>query len=342
LVLPSSRDNESDLELRLKTLQTGVWPTLVACAFAVAYAAATWDRPHRDVLVGMGGAAVLSAVLVYVLPMEQIVRRRPEPFFLSWTASFVSIIAVSCAADGGPSSPLAALFFLPIAFASLSYPTRSLISVGAMNLVAFGVVVALDPGRPSEAMVFASALFTVTWICAWQTRNHDRRRAELAAISRTDDLTGTLNRRGFEARAAHELARARRTGAEVGLIVLDLDAFKAVNDTQGHQAGDELLRWVGRTLGEALRGHDAVGRVGGDEFAVLVADGDTRATLARVRELLAERISASTGAATCPADGEDYTTLYRLADARLYVEKAERSSARARYSSALAVIRTKP
>jgi diguanylate cyclase (GGDEF)-like protein len=329
MVMPS-RDHESDLELRLKTLQTGVWPTLVACAFAVAYAAATWDRPHRAVLVGMGVAAVLSAVVVQVLPMEHVARRWPEPFFLTWTASFVSIIAVSCVADGGTSSPLATLFFLPIAFASLSYPTRSPIAVGAMNCVAYGLVVALDPDRGPEAMVFASALFTVTWICAWQTRNHDHRRAELAEISRTDDLTGTLNRRGFEARAAHELARARRTGAEVGLVLLDLDDFKMVNDTHGHQAGDDLLRWVGRTLGEALRGHDAVGRVGGDEFALLVTDGDAQATLARVRELLAARISASAGAATCPADGEDYTTLYRLADARLYVGKAESSSARAR------------
>jgi diguanylate cyclase (GGDEF)-like protein len=325
-----SRDHESDLELRLKTLRTGLWPTLVACAFAFAYAAATWDRPHRDVIIGMGMAAVLSAVVVQVLPMQQVVRRRPEPFFLTWTASFVSIIAVACVADGGASSPLATLFFLPVAFASLSYPTRSLTVVGAMNFVAYGLVGALDHDVGPEAMVFAGALFTVTWICAWQSRNHDRRRAELAEISRTDDLTGTLNRRGFEARAAHELARARRTGGDVGLVLLDLDDFKNVNDSHGHQAGDELLRWVGRTLAEALRGHDAVGRIGGDEFAVLVTDGDTQATLARMRELLAERIPASAGAATCPADGEDYTTLYRLADTRLYVEKADSSSARAR------------
>jgi diguanylate cyclase (GGDEF)-like protein len=337
-----SRDNGSDLELRLRTLQTGVWPTLVACTVAVAYAVMTWDRPHRDVLVGMGVAAVLSAIVVHVLPMEVIVRRWPEPFFLSWTASFVTIIVVACVADGGSSSPLATLFFLPIAFASLSYPTRSLMIVGLMNFVAYSLVVALDTARGPEAMMFGTSLVTVTWICAWQTRNHDRRRAELDAMSRTDELTGTLNRRGFEARAADELARARRTGAEVGLVLLDLDAFKTVNDTLGHQAGDELLRWVGATLIAELREHDAVGRVGGDEFAVLVTSGAAPAAVARLRAQLAHRAVASAGAATFPHDGEDYAALYRTADARLYEGKAESSSARAKYSSAFAVIRTNP
>ena len=191
-------------------------------------------------------------------------------------------------------------------------------------------------------MVFASTLVTVTWICAWQTRNHDLRRAELALASHTDELTGALNRRGFEARAADELARARRTGAELGLVLLDLDHFKVVNDTQGHQAGDELLRRVGATLAGVLREHDALGRVGGDEFAVLVPSGEADAALTRLRACLAEVAAASAGAATFPHDGADYATLYRTADARLYEGKAERSSASARNSSALAVIRTSP
>jgi diguanylate cyclase (GGDEF)-like protein len=337
-----SHDNQSDVELRLKTLQTGVWPTLLACAFAVAYAGLTWDRPHRIVLVGMGVLAVLSAIAVHVFDVEPLVRRWPEPFFLTWTASFVSIIAVACSADGGTATPLTALFFLPIAFASLSYPTRSLMVVGAMNLVAYGAVVLIGPSQGPEAMVFAAALGTVTWICAWQTRNHDRRRAELHHASRTDELTGALNRRGFEARAVDELARARRTGAEVGLVLLDLDDFKIVNDTLGHHAGDELLCWVGATLAGDLREHDAVGRVGGDEFAVLVASGDASAALERLQASLAPRVNACAGAATFPADGPDLAALYRAADVRLYEGKAEASSARARSSSALAVMRTSP
>jgi diguanylate cyclase (GGDEF)-like protein len=318
---------DSDLELRLRTLQTGVWPTLAACGFAVAYAVATWSEPHRIVLLGMAGVALLSAIAVHALPVEPIIRRWPETFFLSWSASLVTVIAIGCLADGGTNSPVSAQFFLPLAFCSLSYPTRSLLAVGAMNLVVYAAVAVLGPHDFAHAGMFASALVTVTWICAWQTRNHDRRRAELAWASETDDLTGAQNRRGFEARAAAELARAARAGAEVGVILLDLDHFKSVNDTQGHEAGDELLRWVGATLALALREHDAVGRVGGDEFAVLLPGGDTEATLQRLRARLAPRARASAGAATYPYDGVDYTALCRTADARLYEGKATRLAA---------------
>jgi diguanylate cyclase (GGDEF)-like protein len=309
---------DSDLELRLKTLQTGIWPTVLACACTAAYLLATPERPHRMLLLALTAAAVLSALAVQLLPMEPIVRRRPEGFFLTWTASFVTVIAAGALADGGADSPLTASFFLPIAFASLSYPTRSLLVVGAMNLVAYGLVVVLGGGRLADAGMFAAALAITTWICAWQTRNHDHRRAELAEVSRTDELTGALNRRGFQERAGAELAVARRSGAQVGVILLDLDHFKVVNDTRGHHAGDELLRDVGRVLAGTLREGDAVGRIGGDEFAILLADGDTGGALQRVREQLDPIAPASAGAATYPADGDTFADLCRIADARLY------------------------
>jgi diguanylate cyclase (GGDEF)-like protein len=311
--------DEHDLELRLRTLQTGIWPTLVGCACTTVYLLATLDRPHRSLLLILDAAAVLSALAVLFLPVDGIVRRWPEPFFLTWTASFVSVITAACLADGGTTSPLAASFFLPIAFASLSYPTRSLLAVGGMNLVAYGLVMVLGPRHDlADAWLFATTLTVATWICAWQTRNHDRARAVLADVSRTDDLTGALNRRGFEERMLAALAVAQRSGGEVGFVLLDLDDFKAVNDTRGHQAGDELLGRVAQLLHDRLRDGDIVGRLGGDEFAVLLPDGNTRGALARIHEHLDAIAPASAGVAVYPEDGVTYAELYRVADARLY------------------------
>src|SRR4029450_8123770 len=90
-------------------------------------------------------------------------------------------------------------------------------------------------------------------LCVWQSRLTERQRDELAELSRTDPLTGSLTRRGFAERLDAELQRAEREGGEVALIQLDLNGFKAVNDRHGHAAGDELLRWVGSRLPDLLR-----------------------------------------------------------------------------------------
>ena len=145
------------------------------------------------------------------------------------------------------------------------------------------------------------------------------------SCSRTDPLTGCLNRRGFSERFDAELARADREGGEVALIQLDLNGFKSVNDGHGHAAGDELLRWVGSTLKGLLRGSDATGRLGGDEFALLLpglAAGEAHAVADRTVAALAERIGATAGVACHPADGETGDELHRHADAELYRRKA--------------------
>jgi diguanylate cyclase (GGDEF)-like protein len=203
---------------------------------------------------------------------------------------------------------------------------RSVLFTGLATVAADAVVLLARPARVVEALVLGLALVAV----AAGAVHHERARRALTTLALTDELTRVLNRRGFEARVADELARARRSGGEVGLVLVDLDDFKRVNDTHGHQAGDDLLRWVGATLADDLRAHDAVGRLGGDEFAVLVTGGDTAAACERLRTRLARRAPASAGAAAFPADGADYITLVRAADARLYAGKAEASSARAR------------
>jgi len=97
-------------------------------------------------------------------------------------------------------------------------------------------------------------------------------RAQLASMVLTDPLTGCLNRRGFDQALTREISRATRAGTEFSLLAVDLDHFKDVNDTYGHLAGDDVLRAVGALLVKSGRAGDVVARVGGEEFAILLAD----------------------------------------------------------------------
>lgn len=95
--------------------------------------------------------------------------------------------------------------------------------------------------------------------------------AELERLAETDELTGLLNRRGFQRELHCAVASARRYDEHGVLVYVDLDGFKPVNDTYGHAAGDEVLRRVGRVLHDNVRETDFVGRMGGDEFAILLS-----------------------------------------------------------------------
>jgi putative nucleotidyltransferase with HDIG domain len=108
------------------------------------------------------------------------------------------------------------------------------------------------------------------------------------------------------------------------VLVLDIDHFKPVNDRYGHAAGDELLRWVVSTIKQAVRPTDAIGRIGGDEFAVLFADiepADALQSAGRISTALEERAPCSVGMATFPMDGVGLEELMRLADVRLYASR---------------------
>jgi len=163
--------------------------------------------------------------------------------FLTWSSLLIAVIAFVTVLDGGVSSPLAVLFLLPPIFAALSYPLASMVAVAVVaNATYVGTAVAVGGVSANEAGVVALTLSAAGWMCAWQAREHDRRRADLARVSRADPLTGALNRRGFDERLVGELARAERADAALGLILIDLDDFKGTNDRLGHAAGDDQLR----------------------------------------------------------------------------------------------------
>jgi diguanylate cyclase (GGDEF)-like protein len=112
-----------------------------------------------------------------------------------------------------------------------------------------------------------------------------RTRARLSQLAQTDDLTGTLNRRGFFEAAERELARAARDGGETALLVVDVDDLKRVNDRYGHSFGDELLAQIAQTLAARTRRGDIIGRLGGDEFAVVLPGAGVHAAENLAHEL---------------------------------------------------------
>jgi diguanylate cyclase (GGDEF)-like protein len=315
-----------DLRLRAGTVRSGAWITVGVCAVGILYCGFTWEATHRLLIVGLLLGSILGGVGLLMLDAERIVRSRwREQFFVGWSLLDIGLVGVMEALDGGARSPIGALFFLPMVFAALSYPPTYVWAIAAVNVgaaLAAGVL-AQDP-HWAYLFLFAASLAAVGCMCVWQARHQDEQRRHLALLSRTDPLTGVLNRRGFEERLDAELAESSRADRPLTLMVLDVDDFKRVNDTLGHAAGDELLQWVAQTATAALRQFDAVGRLGGDEFAVLLpgtARADALEPAARTREALSERITATAGLATFPIDGMDREQLHRHADAELYAGK---------------------
>jgi len=159
-------------------------------------------------------------------------------------------------------------------------------------------------------------------------------------LAHYDTLTGTANRRLFEDRCKQAMARCQRYGHSCALITLDIDHFKRINDTLGHDAGDELLKEMAQRLHEAIRGEDTIARLGGDEFAVLLsqvkgADGCERVA----RNILTSLthpvsvqhgelvITSSLGITLAPQDGLNYETLLKNADMAMYrAKKAGRNN----------------
>jgi diguanylate cyclase (GGDEF)-like protein len=323
----------SRLRLRVQVIGVGIWVQYLVAASLAVWTAATWSRPYREPIAVIIGVAVVSAFVISRLPAEKIVRGPyREAFFLAWSLLDITMVCLLAYFDGGVTSPSMLSLFLTLVFAALSYPLASMITVAVGSVVGVVVLALVGGARPSHMQVdpayvvmFAVCLGITGVLCVWQSRLTAAQRDELAELSRTDPLTGCLNRRGFAERLDAELQRAEREETEIALIQLDLNGFKAVNDRFGHAAGDDLLRWVGSTMQALLRGSDATGRLGGDEFALLlpgVSAAEARVIADRTVAALAERVGSEAGVAVFPADGHDGDSLHRHADADLYAAKA--------------------
>jgi diguanylate cyclase (GGDEF)-like protein len=181
-------------------------------------------------------------------------------------------------------------------------------------------------------LLAATAGGAAVWSGA-RVRRQAGRFAEMSTAALTDPLTGILNRRGFTEALERELERARRYGRPLALAYVDVRGLKAVNDSAGHSAGDRLLCAAARLLQDSARTSDVVGRLGGDEMAVLLVEQTPEGALAATRRIESEvfRRRASiglhspwdltVGTASFPWDGETVDDLLRAADQRLYEQR---------------------
>ncbi|WP_285420101.1 diguanylate cyclase [Pseudomonas sp. efr-133-TYG-5] len=249
---------------------------------------------------------------------------------------------------------VAAMHFNPL-------PSATTISMMAMNNVAIGGLRFLLAGAAAQLLgvavglvVFAPAFIAFTtprqlyaclpllmlyplalgWICFRQAYTLGLHKRELLALSRTDSLTGLLNHGAWKDQLELEFQRCKRLKQGVAIALIDIDHFKAINDTYGHVAGDIVLRQLSKMLKQNLRVADVAGRYGGDEFCVILPDL-ALFNAAQAMEALRERfshlgyeqnpgltVSLSIGLATLDASHSDATLWLNDADLALYEAKS--------------------
>jgi diguanylate cyclase (GGDEF)-like protein len=273
-------------------------------------------------------------------------------FYVSWGAAALHPSMARLTEPQRQSRDVATSRIVPLVFAALVAPTVLLVESFEKQL-RDGLVIAVFSG-----IMFLLVLFRLV-IQSRRIREQDsvaHTRAmvrELRHHAYRDALTGLGNRLRFQERAERALSRAAESGNAASMLLIDLDNFKEVNDTQGHRAGDELLVAAAGRLAATVRSGDLPVRIGGDEFAVLLADGSPPESA----EALAERlirtftepfrlsggiaevrasigVAASTDTAIAP-DDDAAEVLFRNADLALYAAKADGKATWRRYDSSL-------
>jgi diguanylate cyclase (GGDEF)-like protein len=320
----------------VRHVRSGVVLSELSALAALGYALLTHSPGrHSPFILAMAAGVVLGSPVLLVLPHDRWMRDRRGPLlFYAWSIAVTALISIGARVDGGASSPLFALLFVTLVYMAVAYPPAGVALIGALMTGSYLFVVAL-PAITSSALFFATVMALFTMICVLTSANawsaHDRQ-AELLrrheSLAATDPLTGCPNRRAFLDRLGAGIAAAGR-GAQSVVCLIDLDGFKAVNDRDGHAAGDAVLRAVTAALTGAVRATDTVARLGGDEFAVLAevsADFPAGALADRLRAAVAtagaaDAVTASVGVALV-FPGDDADQLLHRADAAMYRAKA--------------------
>lgn len=307
------------------------------------------------VTIVLANLCILTGVIFYHAGLEVFLGRRP-PWRL-WCALLVLLsppLYWYALVDPNYNARLIvvclvwALIFLSMAWlvwrsAPPSFPTRFTVVVlvvhaGVLLLRFFSAWMPLEeeglltPTRVQSIYVGSNALMLLALGMGFILMAGDRLRAEFEHIASHDPLTGVLTRRVFMDACTQELARCRRHGRSMALLLMDIDHFKSVNDTHGHQMGDRVLIDFTRRVTGLLRRPDLLARFGGEEFVLLLPETSREDAIAVAQRILARvaelseglpAITVSIGVATNRADEEQIDALLARADKALYQAKDE-------------------
>jgi diguanylate cyclase (GGDEF)-like protein len=285
-----------------------------------------WRLDRMWGMLGAGFLALAAADCLYAL---QVAHGASAPSALTNLTYDIGVMLLALAAwqpgaaietDTVPSS---AVLAIPAAF-----------TMSALGLLIYDHFSRLDP----IALTLAMLTMLVAFARVALTFRDVHALAETRRQAMTDDLTLMPNRRHFLRCVREGIIASRATGESVALMIVDLDHFKELNDTLGHDAGDQLLRQVGERLNAVLRASDTAARLGGDEFGVLLSDSSDGANAELVAEKILKaiaqpfpiksvglRVTASIGIALFPEHAENEEQLMQHADVAMYEAKAAQS-----------------
>lgn len=349
--LPAARwrtPTVDDLHSPIPGLLRGFWRSHLTIGFSVqtfeslamlAYLLRTPHGTHRGLLMGVAVTSAVSAAAGLASARWIAGRSWRARFWLFWTMAACLVMAIDAHLDGGLASPLLLMSSLPVMSAMSALSPRAVTLCGGVSLGELATVVLADPILPqqraqvmmlSEFVVGAVALAVASTTYRFRLESRQiNLLAELRRQSETDGLTGCLNQRAFHERLSEEIDRAVRYGRPLSVLMCDVDMFKAFNDNYGHPAGDDALCAVGANLRSAARSADVVGRIGGDEFALIMPEttlAEARTVEGRIKSgqeaMPAPPLSISVGIAQLASSEPTSARLLRDADMNLYGAKA--------------------
>ncbi len=266
-----------------------------------------------------------------------------SPYLLRWTHGYLiatfSFFIVIIAKPGASSSAFVWIFMMPIlSYLLLGRLAGFLLAVPFMLVGGYFYYMQLEILNNARTMIDLlnpafCAVLTVLFMHLYETHRAEAQ-DKLVALAETDALTGLANRSSFKSTLDRTIKEALRSNTPFALVLMDIDHFKTVNDTLGHDAGDEVLRHISTLLAERLRGTDFVGRLGGEEFGLILRDVISPAAFEVVDNLRQRiedssvtydthevKLTASFGISYWPQDAGKLNDLYRVADRRLYSSK---------------------